>query len=111
MSRVPDDTLGRRIFQIHKEKAVEHAVERICRAKDFGWQSCPTEDYEALREVLGELWINIDQKRWDSYSFAKLTRDEILSLITAGREIRSGHNLTPETLTALDATLARHPVE
>ena len=111
MTRVPDETLGRRIFQIHKEKAVEHALDRILRAKDFGWQSCSTEDYEALREVLGEIWINVDRKRWDTYSFAKLTGEEIHSLITTGKEIRSGHCLTPETFTALDATLARHPVE
>ncbi len=111
MTRTPDETLGRRIFQVHKEKAVEHALERIRRAKDSGWSSCSTEDYEALREVLGELWINVEQKRWDTYSFAKLTRDEIHSLITAGRDIRSGHCLTPETLTALNAILRRQPVE
>lgn len=111
MSRVADDTLGRRRFQVRKEKAVEHALERIRRAKDSGWRSCSDEDYAALREVLGEVWINVDQERWDTYSFAKLTKEEIHLLITAGRDIRSGHCLTPETFTALDAILGRPPVE
>jgi hypothetical protein len=110
MSRIADDTLGRRRFQVQKEKAVEHALERIRRAKASVWRSCTTDDYAALREVLGEVWINVDRERWDTYSFTKLTGDEIHSLITAGKDLRSGHVLTAETLTVLDAILGRPPV-
>ncbi|MGD0079375.1 MAG: hypothetical protein ABSB80_01855 [Methanoregula sp.] len=110
MSRVADDTLGRRRFQVRKEKAVEHALERIRRAKDSGWRSCSDEDYAALREVLGEIWINVDRERWETYSFAKLTGDEVHSLIAAGRDLRSGDVLNAETLAALDAILGRSPV-
>ena len=110
MSRIADDTLGRRRFQVRKEKAVEHALERIRRAKDSGWHSHSAEDHAALREVLGEVWINVEQERWDAYSFSKLTGDEIRSLITAGRDLRSGNVLTAETLMVLDAILGRPPV-
>jgi hypothetical protein len=104
MPEITDDNLGRRLFQIQKEKAVEGALEKIRRRTGT---DLPAADNEALKEILGELWTSIDRSRWGSYSFSKLSREDLAALIVQGKYIKNKHAMTDDDLGALDAILGR----
>jgi hypothetical protein len=107
MTHVTDDNLGRRLFQIQKEKAVEDALEKIRRIIGADWKAISTADTDILKEILGELWTSIDRPRWGSYSFSKLSKEDITSLIAQGKFIKNKHAMTNEDLNSLDAILSR----
>ena len=68
MSQTRDEELGRRRFQLVKEQAVEDAVEKIRRAQAVDWPSLCAADCILLREILGDLWICLERKKWEQYS-------------------------------------------
>jgi hypothetical protein len=105
MPRTSDDTLGRRRFQLQREQAVEAAVMKIRHAPAAEWNSFSDTDYTRLREVLGELWINLEHEKWEEYSFSTLTRQDIRDLITLGT-CPEGHMLSCATLDEMHAILS-----
>lgn len=105
MPRTYDEELGRRRFQLVKEQAVEDAVAKIRHAPAAGWDSFSMADYSLLREILGELWVGLERERWEQYSFATLTRQDILALLALGAGAR-GRTLTSATLEEMDAILS-----
>ena len=107
MPEITDDNLGRRLFQIQKEKAVEDALEKIRRKTGIDVPLVSATDNEALKEILGELWTSIDRSRWGSYSFAKLSKEDIGALIVHGKYIKNEHAMTDDDLGVLDAILSR----
>jgi hypothetical protein len=107
MPEITDDNLGRRLFQIQKEKAVEDALEKIRRRTGNDFPLVSGTDNEALKEILGELWTSIDRSRWGRYSFSKLSKEDIGALIAQGKYIKNKHAMTDDDLGALDAILSR----
>jgi len=101
-----DDTLGRRLFQVQKEKAVEDALEKIRHTTGTEWNSVSSSDSETLKEVLGEVWTSIDRHRWGTYSFSKLSINDIRSLISIGKTVRAKPPMTNDTLNLLDNILS-----
>jgi hypothetical protein len=106
MSRSTEEDLGRRRFQIQKEKAVEEAYEKIRRSFGQEWQIFSGEDCALLREVLGEIWISVDRGRWKNYCFSTLSHQDILSLIAIAKEGLCQKCMTNGTLARLDEILA-----
>ncbi len=107
MTDITDDNLGRRLFQIQKEKAVEDALEKIRRRTGTEWKAISTADTDVLKEILGELWTSIDRPRWGSYSFSKLTKEDVMSLVAQGKYIKSKHAMTDDDVRDLDAILSK----
>jgi hypothetical protein len=107
MSGTTDDTLGRRLFQIQKEKAVEDALEKIRHRLGTEWNSVSASDSEVLKDILGDVWTSIDRKRWGTYRFSTVSVSEIRSLITLGKEVKTRPPLTNEQLKSLDNILSR----
>ncbi|MDO9549673.1 MAG: hypothetical protein Q7J03_01745 [Methanoregula sp.] len=105
MSRTTTEDLGRRRFQIQKEKAVEEAYEKIRRSFGEDWESFSAEDCKILREVLGEIWINVDRDCWKDYCFSTLSYNEVLSLIAVAKEVVSQKSMTKDALARLDEIL------
>jgi len=105
MSRTSEEELGRRRFQLVKEQAVEDAVEKIRRAPAAGWESFHTADYTQLREVLGELWVNLERERWEQYSFSTLSRQDIIDILLLAKDT-GGRTISPATLGKMDAILS-----
>jgi hypothetical protein len=105
MSPSTDDNLGRRRFLLHRDKAVEHALERIRHAPDSGWGMLSPEERAGLKSTLTEIWENVDRERWHQYSFSLVTKSEILALITLGNDIRTRHHMTDETRAAVEGIL------
>jgi hypothetical protein len=107
MSGTTEDNLGRRLFQVQKEKAVEDALEKIRRGMGPEWSLIPVSDSEILKDILGEMWISIDRHRWSTYSFSKLSKEDINSLITLGKKMNIRNALSDEKIKKLDSILAR----
>jgi hypothetical protein len=107
MAGTTDDNLGRRLFQVQKEKAVEDALEKIRRGMGSSWSSVSLSDSEILKEILGEVWISIDRHRWSTYSFSKLSQEDIKSLVDLGKNVTSRHSLSDEKIRQLDIILGR----
>ena len=57
MPDVTDDERGRRIFQLHKERAVETAIEKIRHNPGSKWSAFSPEDIKTLNYILGETWV------------------------------------------------------
>jgi hypothetical protein len=107
MSEITDDTLGRRLFQVQKEKAVEDALEKIRHRLGTEWNLVSPSDSEVLKDILGEVWTSIDRPRWGTYSFSKLSKNDISSLITTGKVVKANPPLTNDLLKSLDNILSR----
>jgi len=105
MSRTNEEELGRRRFQLVKEQAVEDAVEKIRRAPAVGWESLSTTDYTLLREVLADLWVNLERERWEQYSFSTLSRQDILDILSLAKDT-GGRAISQTTLGKMDAILS-----
>jgi hypothetical protein len=105
MSPTSDEELGRRRFQLFKEQAVEAAIEKIRRAPAAEWHSFSNAEYILLREILGELWINLEREKWAEYSFSTLTCEDIQALISLGHKAR-GHVMAGAVIDEMDAILS-----
>jgi hypothetical protein len=92
MSPSTDDNLGRRRFLLHRDKAVEQALERIRRAPDSQWETLSPEERAGLKGVLTEIWENCERERWQQYCFSTLTYPDILRLIALANEARAQHH-------------------
>jgi len=105
MSRISEEELGRRRFQLFKEQAVEAAIEKIRHAPAAEWHSFSNADYTLLREILGELWINLEREKWEEYSFSSLNRQDVRDIITIGNRTK-GHAMAGAVLDEMDAILS-----
>jgi hypothetical protein len=90
MPDVTEDERGRRVFQIHKEMAVEIAVEKIRQNVGQDWKLYSVSDIDRLKYMLGESWVSLDRKIWGQCTFSKLVRDDIDAIIRIGKEVKSG---------------------
>ncbi len=106
MSDTTEDNLGRRLFQVQKEKAVEDALDKIRHRVGAEWNSVSMPDSALLKYVLGEVWTSIDRHRWATYSFSKLSINDIRSLITIGKTVKARPPLTNDLLKLLDNILS-----
>ena len=105
MSRSTEENLGRRRFLIHRDKAIEHALERIRRAPASEWEMLSSEERAGLRAALTEIWENVERERWQQYSFSIVTRSDILALIILGNTIKVRHCLNDETRAGIESIL------
>ncbi len=87
MPEVKDEEVGRRLFQIHKEKAVEVAIEKIRRKMSSEWQSFTSSDIDILKHILGEAWVSIKRAEWEDISFTKLTRRDLQAIIQVAKQV------------------------
>jgi|WetSurMetagenome_2_1015567.scaffolds.fasta_scaffold34759_1 hypothetical protein len=111
MPRTSDDELGRRRFQLSRERAVEAAIEKIRHAPCAEWPSFSSADITSLRDILGELWICLEREKWMGYAFSTLTRQDIRDIITlgAGASCRAMSCATLEEMDAILSHSKRNP--
>jgi hypothetical protein len=88
MPEVTSDERGRRVFQIHKEKAAENAIEKIRKSLGPDWKIFPSTDVDALRYILEETWVVLDRESWEKCAFSRLKRPELESIIQIGKQVR-----------------------
>ncbi len=74
MPDVTNDERGRRIFQIHKERAVEMALEKIRHNPGSEIGAFSAEDIRTLNYILGEAWVSVGRQIWELS--AKSSKDQ-----------------------------------
>ena len=87
MPEAHDEEVGRRLFQIHREKAVEVALEKIRRKMPTEWKSFTSKDIDVLKHILGEVWVCIKRSEWEGISFAKLTQKDLQTIIDIANQV------------------------
>ena len=103
MPEARDEEVGRRLFQIHKEKAVEVALEKMRRKMPSEWKSFTSADIDILKHILGEAWVCIKRSEWESISFAELTKKDLEAIILIANQVSNKEK--PEK-TAIDEVCA-----
>jgi hypothetical protein len=86
MPEVSKTEIGRRFFKIQREKNVEVAIDKIRKTLGPDWKLYTQGDYEALKHIIGEVWVYIDREKWEAISFTKLTSGDLRELIHLGRK-------------------------
>jgi len=92
IERMPDvtnDERGRRIFQLHKERAVETALEKVRRNPKSEWAAFSPEDIKTLTYILGEAWVSVERRIWEQSSFIRLTRKDLEEIISIGNDAKN----------------------
>ena len=89
MPDVTNDERGRRIFQIHKERAVETAVAKIRQKLGSDWTEFTQQDIQTLNNILGEAWVSIERSVWEQCAFTRLTRNDLENIIRIGNQVKS----------------------
>jgi hypothetical protein len=106
MPDVTDDERGRRIFQLHKERAVETALEKIRRGAGSGWQELSAKDIRTLSTMLGEAWVSIERNIWGQYAFSRLTKKDLEEIISIGNDVKN-NRMREETAVNKVCTILR----
>jgi hypothetical protein len=85
---MPDITrtdIGRRMYQLHKEKNVEHLIEMIRQHLGADWKSYSDEDIRLLERLLGDAWVGFDKGHWEKIPFGRMTKDDVNHLLAVGK--------------------------
>jgi translation initiation factor 2 alpha subunit (eIF-2alpha) len=85
MSDVSKTEIGRRMYQLHKEKNVEKALTMIRESLGADWKMLPEADLHLLERLLGEAWVGFDNTVWEKIPFGRMTRDDVERILDIGR--------------------------
>ncbi len=88
MPEVSSDERGRRVFQIHKEKAAEDAIEKIRQSMGLDWKVFTSSDVDILKYILGETWVSLARDTWERCAFSRLKRSQLESIIRIGKRVK-----------------------
>ena len=99
------DNLGRRRFLLHRDKAVEQALERVRRSPAAEWDTLPPEERVGLKSALTEIWDTCDRSRWEQYCFSTLSKPDILTIIALVCEMRDRHDRSGGAKDEIEAIL------
>ncbi len=84
MPEVTKTEVGRRLFQVRREKGVETAIKKIHHGIGDDWKLFSEGDIKVLERMLGECWVYIDSNVWESIAFSQLKYTDILHIIQIG---------------------------
>jgi len=88
-----DEDIGRRAFQLRKEKATERAIDRLRQGLKKNWGALSQHDIDSLSWILGELWAFEKRLDWEDLHFSKLTLEDTQAIIQLARELQdNAHN-------------------
>ena len=85
MGSISSEELGRRRFQVLRDKAAEQALEKIRKSFLERGSGLTVQETVVIRDVLREIWSGIDPVAWQSFSFSRLTEDDISTTLAAGK--------------------------
>ena len=83
-----DESLGIRLHEVNRQRAVERAFERMRYALGADWQYLTADDHDALRWITGELWATTERSEWDAFRFSKLDRRTVQRIVGIGDRLR-----------------------
>lgn len=87
MPDVSRTEVGRRIFQLKKEKSVEKAMDMIRHHLGPEWKSFSQDEIKIVQSLLGNAWVYIERSTWETYAFSKMSDRDMRALIHIGHEL------------------------
>jgi hypothetical protein len=87
-SQVPEITqadIGRRMYQLHKEKSVERTTEMLRESLGSDWKSFTDADIHLLEQLIGDVWVGFDKVLWEKIRFDLMKKDDVDRLLTIGK--------------------------
>lgn len=79
-----DESLGIRLYEVNRQRAVDRAMERMRYALRADWHYLTSDDHAALRWITGELWATTARGEWESLRFSKLDHAAVQRLVSIG---------------------------
>ena len=93
-----DEDIGRRAFQLRKEKATERAMDRLRQGLKANWSMFTQHDFQDLSWMIGELWAFEKRLDWEELHFSKLTAEDTQAIIALARTLQENAHHSVETL-------------
>jgi hypothetical protein len=93
-----DEDIGRRAFQLRKEKATERALDRLRQGLKANWAVLTQHDLADLAWIIGELWAFEKRLDWEELHFSKLTTEDVQAIIELARGLQENSQHSVETL-------------
>jgi hypothetical protein len=94
MPDVSQTEVGRRLYHVHREKRVEHAIKKMQQGMGVEWKSFTQDEIQDLGHLLQCTWNVIDQKIWDDISFDRLKKGDVQKILSFGEGV--GPNKSPD---------------
>jgi hypothetical protein len=96
MNRVPgdmrfvttDESLGIRLHEVNKQRAVDRAVERLRSGLKADWHYLTQDDLTNLRWLLGEIWSIKSRDEWEDLHFGFLGIDHTRRIVGHADRLR-----------------------
>jgi hypothetical protein len=105
MADISQAVIGRRMYHMHREKRVEHAIKQVQESLGATWRSLKEEDIQKLGHVLQCTWNTVDQKQWDQIPFGRLDLDAVRKILSLSGGVSPGHNPSPEMVAEIKTIL------
>jgi hypothetical protein len=87
MPDVSRTEIGRRMFQIQKQKIVEQVIEKIRMNLGSEWKSFSEKDVHLLERLLEAAWVNTDKAAWEKIRFNTCSQEDVQRILSVGRGI------------------------
>ena len=84
MPEVTKTEVGRRLFQVHRDKGIENATKKIRHGLGEDWKRLSEADIKVLDRMLGECWVYMDSAEWEKIAFSQLKYTDVLHIIQIG---------------------------
>jgi hypothetical protein len=85
MPDVSKEEIGRRMFQLHKDKSVERVIQKVKDNIGPEWKSFTEDEVRLLERLLGMAWANLEQSTWVKIPFASMTKEDIKRILNVGK--------------------------
>jgi hypothetical protein len=83
-----DESLGIRLHEVNRQRAVERAVERMRFGLKADWFYLTQEDIHNLQWLLGEIWAVTARDEWEDLHFGFLGIGETRKVVGAADRLR-----------------------
>lgn len=87
-SRTTDESLGIRLHEVNRQRAVERAIERLRHGLKADWHYLSQDDLANLRWMIGELWTVTARDEWDGLHFSKLEFEDTRRIVSHADRLR-----------------------
>jgi len=105
MSEITSEELGRRRFQVLRDKAAEQALEKIRKSVGEQGQSLSSDENSIIREILKEIWSGVDYPVWESFCFTKLSHEDLYSILAIAKNEKNRKEMIPKMAETLKKIL------
>lgn len=99
---VTDESLGIRLHEVNRQRAVDRAIERMRYGLKADWHYLTLDDIANVRWLLGELWSTRDRAEWEQLHFSKLTMEQARRLVSVGDRL---HRHRTNRVNALESAM------